>query len=74
MAFQSESYTGTSNTQEEFEKNLQLQLESIKNIQQQQTNLYSKLEVLGASKNISNQDVQNQINDILKTDGFIFPM
>ena len=67
MAFQSESYTGTSNTQEEFEKNLQLQLESIKNIQQQQTNLYSKLEVLGASKNISNQDVQNQINDIFNS-------
>ena len=60
---QSFSYTGESNIQADFEKNLQLQLESIKNIQQQQTNLYSKLEVLGASKDISNEDIQKQIND-----------
>jgi hypothetical protein len=60
------SSSGESNTQAEFEKNLQLQLESIKNIQQQQTDLYSKLEVLGASKNISSEDVQNQINDNFK--------
>lgn len=48
--------------QAEFETNLQTQLDSIKKIQQQQTDLYSKLEVLGASKDIS--AVQKQINDI----------
>ena len=50
--------------QQEFEANLQAQLDSIKQIQEQQTNLYSKLEVLGASNNISDQSVQDQINDI----------
>ena len=50
--------------QQEFEANLQAQLDSIKQIQDQQTNLYSKLEVLGASSNISDQSVQDQINDI----------
>ena len=43
--------------QQEFEANLQAQLDSIKQIQEQQTNLYSKLEVLGASNNISDQSV-----------------
>ena len=52
--------------QEEFEENLKLQLDSIKQIQQQQTELYSKLEVLGASKNISSEEVQSKIKDIFK--------
>ena len=50
----------------DFEANLQTQLDSIKQIQQQQTELYSKLEVLGASKNISSEEVQSQIKDIFK--------
>jgi len=50
----------------EFEENLQSQFDSIKKIQQQQTELYSKLEVLGASKDISSEAVQSQINDIFK--------
>lgn len=66
---QNASYTSSSgekSTQEEFEKNLQAQLESMKTIQQQQIDLYSKLEVLGASKDISSEIVQTQINEILK--------
>ena len=66
---QNASYTSSSgekSTQEEFEKNLQTQLESMKTIQQQQIDLYSKLEVLGASKDISSEIVQTQINEILK--------
>jgi len=66
MGSQSESYTGTTNIQTDFETNLQTQLESIKGIQQQQTDLYSKLEVLGASKDISSESIQNQISDIFK--------
>lgn len=50
----------------DFEANLKIQLDSIKQIQQQQTELYSKLEVLGASKNISSEEVQSQIKDIFK--------
>ena len=68
MSGQFSSYTNglndNSNIRADFETNLQSQLDSIKQIQDQQTNLYSKLEVLGASKNISDEDVQKQINDI----------
>ena len=68
MPEQSSSYTNdpNNNIQKDFEKNLQTQLDSIKKIQDQQTELYSKLEVLGASKNISDENVQKQINDIFK--------
>jgi hypothetical protein len=52
--------------QEEFEENLKIQFESIKKIQDRQTELYSELEVLGASKKISDQGVQDQINGIFK--------
>ena len=52
--------------QEEFEENLKIQFDSIKKIQERQTELYSNLEVLGASKNISDQGVQDQINEIFK--------
>ena len=51
--------------QAEFEENLKIQFDSIKKIQDRQTELYSELEVLGA-KNISNQVVQDQINEIFK--------
>jgi len=64
------SYTNDSNDenniQKDFEKNLQTQLDSIKKIQDQQTDLYSKLEVLGASKDISDKEVQGKITDIFK--------
>ena len=69
MAGQSSSYTSdlnNNNIQKDFESNLQTQLDSIKKIQDQQTELYSKLEVLGASKNISDENIQKQINDIFK--------
>ena len=70
MANLHSSYTNDSNDenniQKEFEKNLQTQLESIKKIQDQQTDLYSKLEVLGASKDISDKEVQGKITDIFK--------
>jgi len=70
MASQYSSYTNDSNDdnniQKDFEKNLQTQLDSIKKIQDQQTDLYSKLEVLGASKDISSEEVQKQVNDIFK--------
>jgi hypothetical protein len=56
----------TTPIEKEFEANLKIQLDSIKQIQQQQTELYSKLEVLGASKNISSEEVQSQIKDIFK--------
>jgi hypothetical protein len=52
--------------QKDFEENLKTQLDSIKKIQDQQTELYSKLEVLGASKDISSEVVQKPINDIFK--------
>ena len=52
--------------QEEFEENLKIQFESIKKIQERQTELYSELEVLGASKNISDQGVQGKIDEIFK--------
>jgi hypothetical protein len=52
--------------QADFEKNLQTQLDSINQIQNQQTELYSKLEVLGASKDISDKKVQSDISDIFK--------
>ena len=52
--------------QEEFEENLKIQFDSIKKIQERQTELYSNLEVLGASKDISLPDVQKQINEIFK--------
>ena len=54
------------NIQEDFEKNLKIQLESISKIQDQQTELYSNLEVLGASKDISSEAIQKQISDIFK--------
>ena len=64
------SYTNDSNDenniQKDFEKNLQTQLDSIKKIQDQQTGLYSKLEVLGASKDISDTKIQGEITDIFK--------
>jgi hypothetical protein len=69
MSGQFSSYTSdTNNTniQADFETNLQTQLDSIKKIQEQQTELYSKLEVLGASTNISAEKVQNEITDIFK--------
>jgi hypothetical protein len=69
MVGQSSSYTSdlnNNNIQKDFESNLQTQLDSIKKIQDQQTELYSKLEVLGASKNISDENIQKQINDIFK--------
>jgi hypothetical protein len=70
MASQYSSYTNDSNDdnniQKDFEKNLQTQLDSIKKIQDQQTELYSKLEVLGASKDISSEEVQREITDIFK--------
>jgi|694.fasta_scaffold44209_4 hypothetical protein len=69
MSGQSSSYTSSTsndNIQADFEKNLQTQLDSIKKIQDQQISLYSKLEVLGASKNISDKGVQDQINDNFK--------
>jgi hypothetical protein len=70
MASQYSSYTndsnGENNIQKDFEKNLQTQLDSIKKIQDQQTELYSKLEVLGASKDISSEEVQREITDIFK--------
>ena len=50
----------------EFETNLQTQLDSIKKIQERQTELYSELEVLGAYKNISDQGVQGKIDEIFK--------
>ena len=56
MSGQSSSYTSSTsndNIQADFEKNLQTQLDSIKKIQDQQISLYSKLEVLGASKLMS---------------------
>ena len=56
----------TTPIEKEFEANLKIQLDSIKQIQQQQTELYSKLEVLGASKNISSEEVQSKIKDIFK--------
>ena len=56
-------FNNTSNIQGDFEKNLQTQLDSIKNIQSRQTDLYSKLEVLGASKDISSEEIQNQVNE-----------
>jgi len=60
------SYTSDPAIQKDFEENLQIQLDSIKKIQDQQTDLYSKLEVLGASKDISNDKVQGEIADIFK--------
>lgn len=66
MSGQYSSYTGDNNIQTDFETNLQTQLDSIKKIQDQQTELYSKLEVLGASKNISDEKVQSEINEIFK--------
>lgn len=69
MSGQSSSYTSSTsndNIQADFEKNLQTQLDSIKKIQDQQISLYSKLEVLGASKNISDSDIQDQINHNFK--------
>ena len=56
----------TTPIEKEFEANLKLQLDSIKQIQDQQTELYSRLEVLGASKNISSEEVQSKIKDIFK--------
>jgi hypothetical protein len=56
-------FNNTSNIQGDFEKNLQTQLDSIKSIQGRQIDLYSKLEVLGASKDISSEEIQNQVND-----------
>ena len=57
---------GDDNTavQTDFKNNLDVQLNSIKQLQDQQLKLYSKLEVLGARTDISTTDVQNQINDI----------
>jgi hypothetical protein len=52
--------------QREFEANLKIQLDSIKKIQDRQTELYSDLEVLGANKNISDKGVQDQISGIFK--------
>ena len=56
------------NIQEDFEENLKIQLESISKIQDQQTELYSNLEVLGASasNDISSEAVQKQIKEIFK--------
>lgn len=56
-------FNNSSNIQGDFEKNLQTQLDSIKNIQGRQIDLYSKLEVLGASKDISAEEIQNQVNE-----------
>ena len=50
--------SGPTPIQADFEENLK--------IQQQQSDLYSKLEVLGASKDISSEVVQTQISDIFK--------
>ena len=69
MSGQFSSYTSdTNNTniQKDFETSLQTQLDSIKKIQDQQTELYSKLEVLGASINISDEKVQSETNNIFK--------
>ena len=70
MPGQYSSYTsdssGDNNIQTDFETNLQTQLDSIKKIQDQQTELYSKLEILGASKDISNEKVQSDITEIFK--------
>ena len=44
--------SGPTPLQREFEANLKIQLDSIKKIQDRQTELYSDLEFLGASKNI----------------------
>ena len=52
--------------QAEFEENLKIQFDSIKKIQDRQTELYSELEVLGASKDISKKHVQDQINETFK--------
>jgi hypothetical protein len=57
-------FNNTTNIQGDFEKNLQTQLDSIKNIQSRQIDLYSKLEVLGASKDISSEEIQNQVNEV----------
>ena len=56
------------NIQQDFEENLKIQLESISKIQDQQTELYSNLEVLGASasNDISSEAVQKQIKEIFK--------
>jgi hypothetical protein len=69
MSKKGASYTssmGNDNIQADFEKNLQTQLDSIKKIQDRQIELYSKLEVLGASKDISSEEIQNQVNDNFK--------
>ena len=54
------------NIQQDFEDNLKIQLESISKIQDQQTEIYSNLEVLGASKDISSDAVQTQISTHFK--------
>jgi hypothetical protein len=56
----------SNNIQQDFEENLKIQLESISKIQDHQTELYSNLEGLGASKDISSEAVQKQINEIFK--------
>ena len=70
MASQYSSYTNDSNddnnVQKNFETNLQTQLNTIKKIQDQQTGLYSNLEVLGASNDISDEKIQREITDTFK--------